>query len=362
MTFDRHTLTLLLAAVIVTTATDAGATAVCDRLRDRLARTPVVIGASSEIRKHSSAIARQNFEIRKVRHDLRQMGCGNGSIITYGTSEQNICVELSEALTRMETNKQTLMEKRRAIGSGNADSNPTRQRILAAIDANGCNELPMSDPEQEPSEASTPPGLIRQPDSEGNAFDALADQLSQDYPANGGNLRTLCVRTCDGSFFPISANATPLNFRRDAQVCQQMCPGTETELYYHSILTEESADMVSTSTGRPYRELPTAFSYLSRPTGDKPACGCNISADRNKSLPNNQGGQTPAAGGYSSITEIKSKPEAGTTPPAPAEMPERSYDPAESKVRRVGPMFLPTETSSIDLKNPALPGPQPVQQ
>nr|WP_284739494.1 DUF2865 domain-containing protein [Rhizobium sp. CG5] len=261
----------------------------------------------------------------------------------------------------MEANKQTLVEKRKAIGTSNADSNPARQRILAAIDANGCNALPEPAPEPVEAEAAAPElrGLIRQPDSDRNAFDALADQLGQDYPSHGGNLRTLCVRTCDGSFFPISANATPLNFRRDAQVCQQMCPGTETELYYHSILTEESADMVSASTGQPYRSLPTAFSYLSRPTGDRPACGCNLTAEQKKSLP---GGQTPAGASYSSITEFKTKPASPAPAQPPIAMPERPYNPAESQVRRVGPMFLPTETSSIDLKNPALPGPQPVQQ
>ncbi len=40
---------------------------------------------------------------------------------------------------------------------------------------------------------------------------------------------------------------------------------------------------------------------------------------------------------------------------------ERPYDPSKSKVRVVGPTFLPNEETSIDLKHPKGPAYQPVQ-
>ncbi len=75
---------------------------------------------------------------------------------------------------------------------------------------------------------------------------------------------------------------------------------------------------------------------------------------------------------YSGITRIPAPKTENPTPaspePAPqveakaSPVPEREYDPKNSKVRIVGPQFLPEETSRIDLKNPALKGAQPQQE
>src|SRR5262249_40950740 len=75
------------------------------------------------------------------------------------------------------------------------------------------------------------------------------------YGGASGNLQTVCVRTCDGGFFPMTANASPLNFSHDAATCAKMCPGVPTELYYRSLLNEESSEMVSAATGERYRDM-----------------------------------------------------------------------------------------------------------
>jgi hypothetical protein len=64
-----------------------------------------------------------------------------------------------------------------------------------------------------------------------------------------------------------------------------------------------------------------------------------------------------------SITNIKTKPPSGaaSTPVPQPQVPDRTYDPANSKVRQVGPQFLAGDQGAIDLKNPATPGPQPQQ-
>ena len=43
----------------------------------------------------------------------------------------------------------------------------------------------------------------------------------------GGTFRTICVRTCDGFYFPISYATSPDRFRDDEQTCQRMCPAAE---------------------------------------------------------------------------------------------------------------------------------------
>ena len=86
----------------------------------------------------------------------------------------------------------------------------------------------------------------------------------------GGTFRTICVRTCDGFYFPISFATTPDRFRDDEQTCQRMCPAAEVSLYTYHNPGEEVAQAVSLN-GRLYTELPTAFSYRK---ALNPACSC----------------------------------------------------------------------------------------
>jgi hypothetical protein len=269
-----------------------------------------------------------------------------------------------------------IMEDRDRMLATQRDENAqtSRERIMAALDAQGCLD------EQPPSIASTDPS--QQPDVGGTA-DPFGDPDNQDYrpspdmPIQGG-LRTLCVRTCDGAFFPISSNATPLDFRAQAAQCERMCPGTQTELFYHSLEGQESSDMVSAKTGEPYTSMPTAFAYRNTTSVNRsPSCSCNMAAYHNEMKQQEDHAKAPQSTpsqDMSSITTITS-PKSDTIPkpaeikseePKPVEkaepVPERDYDPNNSKVRLVGPQFLPAETSRIDLKNPALKGAQPQQQ
>ena len=76
----------------------------------------------------------------------------------------------------------------------------------------------------------------------------------------GGTFRTLCVRTCDGYYFPISYSTTRDHFKADQATCQQMCPAAEAGLYYHDVRKGGPEDMLSVD-GTPYRKLPAAFIY-----------------------------------------------------------------------------------------------------
>jgi hypothetical protein len=85
-----------------------------------------------------------------------------------------------------------------------------------------------------------------------------------------GTYRTLCVRTCDGYYFPISFSTVQSKFGQDEQVCRTMCPGTDVALYIHRSPGQDSEAMVSLA-GEPYTALPNAFKY--RREYDK-ACTC----------------------------------------------------------------------------------------
>lgn len=77
-----------------------------------------------------------------------------------------------------------------------------------------------------------------------------------------GSYRTLCVRSCDGYYFPISFAAPPRDLKRDAAACQALCPGQDVALYVRPSGDGEGSPQVSLA-GVPYSALPTAFRYRS---------------------------------------------------------------------------------------------------
>lgn len=81
--------------------------------------------------------------------------------------------------------------------------------------------------------------------------------------------RTMCVRLCDGFYWPISFATHKANFDRDSQVCTKSC-GSPAALYYHPNPGGEPEDMVSLQ-GQPYKSLGTALLY--RATYDT-SCKC----------------------------------------------------------------------------------------
>ena len=83
-----------------------------------------------------------------------------------------------------------------------------------------------------------------------------------ELPSEGGAYRTLCVRTCDGYYFPISYATSRARFATDASVCRAMCPGTETRLFVHRNPGEDSDQAISADgEGIPYTRLPNAMRY-----------------------------------------------------------------------------------------------------
>jgi hypothetical protein len=72
--------------------------------------------------------------------------------------------------------------------------------------------------------------------------------------------RTLCVRLCDGYYFPVSFSTLPNHFQRDAEVCQQQC-AAPAELFYHQNPGGAVEQMISYSGQQPYTSLKTAFRY-----------------------------------------------------------------------------------------------------
>ena len=359
----RRNLSLVLLLALASPAA-AQSSAICNDLRGRLADLPRSIGNNNgpEARQYASAIAEQNLELRKVRNDLRSYDCTSGSMVVIGGENADYCAELSQAEARMIDNIRYLQDRRDELRSQGDDG--ARRELMAALERNGCNSENFYAPSER--SANDPAPSIEEQAMRGDTFIPLggggydphyglpqAEMLSP--------VSTICVRSCDGGFFPISSNATSVDFGRDAETCAKMCPGIETQLFYRDVRSTEASNMISVATGTPYSAMKNAFAYKNRAPGEKNACACNLTAYYNEMRGKQAVSEPPQQG---SITTIRTNPpEKTATAPVPQpSVPERSYDPAQNKVRQVGPQFLAGDQGTIDLANPATPGPQPQQQ
>lgn len=71
--------------------------------------------------------------------------------------------------------------------------------------------------------------------------------------------RTMCVRMCDGFYWPVSASITRKNFARDARTCRSRC-GSRSRLFYQPAGASSPDDMKDFR-GLRYASLDIAFKY-----------------------------------------------------------------------------------------------------
>jgi Protein of unknown function (DUF2865) len=78
---------------------------------------------------------------------------------------------------------------------------------------------------------------------------------------DGGSYRTVCVRLCDGYFWPVSFAAARTSLAQDRRKCEQSCE-SPAKLYVSKDAESPLEDMRDEN-GRFYRDLKTAFVYRS---------------------------------------------------------------------------------------------------
>ncbi len=140
------------------------------------------------------------------------------------------------------------------------------------------------------------------------------DSVAGSGYANGYNnlpfatYRTLCVRLCDGYYFPVSFSTLPGHFQRDDDLCQSKC-AAPAKLFYYQNPGGAIDQMVDAQTNAPYTQLKEAFLYRK-----KYIAGCSCKQAEYKPP------QTPF-------------PEDGTRPPAPPPQQEGAAQPTERRAQ-----------------------------
>ena len=101
--------------------------------------------------------------------------------------------------------------------------------------------------------------------------------------------RTLCVRLCDGYYFPVSFATLPNHFPRDSEVCQSKC-AAPAELYYHQNPGGAVEQMVSVGEQKPYTSLRNAFRHRKEYVS---GCSCKQAEYKPSELPAEKKAEAP---------------------------------------------------------------------
>jgi hypothetical protein len=301
---------------------------------------------ADQIRRSEEAINRQQFEVDRLVSQARRIGCESSGFFSIFSNPPPQCGGLNRQIDQQRTNLDRLQNDHERLNGGTTERAAQRQSLLIALGNNGCG----------PQYRSA--ALNGQ---QGGFFDRLFGSnggiFSSAPGAMGGNFRTICVRTCDGYYYPISFATSSDRFRDDEQTCQRMCPASEVSLYTYHNPGEEVAQAVSLN-GRPYTELPTAFSYRK---ALNPACSCRKPGETWAQALKVNGVDDTVVPGDVVVTEQNAKqlsqprigadgkpirPDprarapAGTNASPLTDAPGKT-DPAKRTVRTVGPTFLP---------------------
>ena len=103
--------------------------------------------------------------------------------------------------------------------------------------------------------------LVRPRPAENNRTNPFVGELPPNAfrPYGNGRYRTVCVRLCDGYFFPVSNASSRRDFYADARQCQSSCQ-SDTRLFYMSP-NNPSIETARDQRGLAYSDLKTAFLY-----------------------------------------------------------------------------------------------------
>jgi hypothetical protein len=251
---------------------------VCARLEGQLSafdRGVTDAPRLEQLKKLEDTANKQQFEIDRLAGQLQRAGCeGSGFFLFGGQPPQcePLNVQMQKARSALDRTQSDMEALRRQGG----DREGLRRQILVALAQNDCGPQYRA-----AAQAAQPRGFFEQlfgglPPIFGNRDNPVITPPSNEPipglpgPMESGAYRTLCVRTCDGYYFPISYSATQAKFIDDEKVCQRQCPAAEVSLYYHRNPGEDVNQAVSMS-GQPYTALPTAFLYRKE---YNPACSC----------------------------------------------------------------------------------------
>ncbi len=204
-------------------------------------------------------------QYHRVQSDAERSDCYEDMFL-FGRSLRRTprCIDLDRQVQAAKASLVQLRAQRDAILRGSSPR-ARREDIVAELARNRCGDQYAREYEAQRSRNTS-------------LFSFFNDEDNSEEPSRfstnviGGSsstYRTLCVRECDGFYFPISNATTEAQFREDEAKCHSQC-AAPAELYYHR--SDEDVEQMVSLSGRVYTQMP--FAFRNRKVYVK-GCSCN---------------------------------------------------------------------------------------
>jgi hypothetical protein len=330
----------------------AGRNPVCSRLESQLTafdqggQDPARV---EQIKRYEDSVAKQQAELDRTIAQARRSGCEGSGFFSLFSGQPQQCGELNSRISQMRGNLDKMISDLQQIQAG-GDRTGQRRALMQALAQYDCGP-------QYRTAAAQPRGFLEQLFGPG---EGPGPDINPNEMPSGSTFRTVCVRTCDGYYYPISFSTVPSHFQEDERACIRTCPATEATLFTHHNPGEDMSQAVSL-TGRRYADLPNAFRYRKEFVA---ACSCRAAGqswadalksaddfgtlDRSDIVVTEERAKQLSQPQAQPQTRKPAKPAAGTpaattAPPAAATAaaPPPPETPSGGPIRSVGPTFIP---------------------
>lgn len=273
---------LLLAGV----AGDAlGQSRQCEALRYRIDRLQHAgSGNAGHLRQMA---ARQQDQITRTSAYAQGLGCSNRKFLFFGKDPPPQCRSINARIDQMRANLSNIMER---LGAGGGDNGteisalrgqyaaiclgqpaqtPTQNGPGSLLDALfGRHRDPYNEPPGGPDLNSRQGTISSEPLANPGA-PANLDHAAPSGKRLGGGGLAICVRECDGGFFPVSYSSWHHSADDLQRLCTARCPNAKVDLYSMAVGGDIGA--ARSADGQSYRDLPNAFLFRKTHVQD---CGC----------------------------------------------------------------------------------------
>ena len=336
---------------------------VCPRLEAQLATIDRGGGSGDpakeeQLRRYGDAQAKQQAELDRVTSQAKRMGCDSSGFFSLFSGQSAQCGPVNNQIQQMRANLDQItvsLERLRGGGLGGAERENQRRSVLTALAQNNCG------PQYANAARGGPGGFLNNLFGNNNP-DTPPGAPGSDLGPQSGTFRTVCVRTCDGAYFPISFATVPARFPDDEKTCKNLCPAAEATLFTYRNPGEDISQAVSIS-GQAYSSSPNAFRFRQE---FNPSCACKAAGQTwsdalksvdDKAAAEQQGDIIVTEESAKKMSRAPTKPApaqakkgaaSASTPPAPA--PATAAPPADATgaaadkpIRSVGPTFIPAK-------------------
>jgi Protein of unknown function (DUF2865) len=230
-----------------------GSNPVCVRLESQLAsldQGAADPARADQIKRSEDAIAKQQADLDRAVAQAHKAGCAGEGFFAFFSALSPQCGPITSQIQQMRGNLDRMMSELEQLKTGDNGQQSQRRALIGQLAQNNCGA-------QYTAAANSMSG----PQS---FFDALFGGgtivNSGGDGAPSGTYHTVCVRACDGYYFPVSYSTVPSRFADDERTCQRQCPASQAELYSFRNPGEDMDQAVSIG-GQAYTALPNAFRY-----------------------------------------------------------------------------------------------------